>query len=159
MEVESVLEEVRRQSQPPPSSRPPRPAWRRGESQPLRVLVLSEDARTRRLRVTELLTAGFEVDWARDIEEALFRATCASPDVIVLDGPRDPPLVRQLLDHLASFEPTHRLPIILRSEFALPREVRDRCAAVVRGPEAGEQIVAFVQALAFLPRRRRERDR
>jgi DNA-binding response OmpR family regulator len=121
--------------------------------------VLSEDARTRRLRVTELLTVGFEVDWARDIEEALFRATCASPDVIVLDGPRDPPLVRGLLEHLASFESTQRVPIILRSDFALSQDVRERCAAIVRGPGAGEQIVALVQAIAFLPRGRRPQDR
>jgi hypothetical protein len=109
--------------------------------------------------VTELLTAGFEVDWARDMEEALFRATCASPDAIVLDGPRDPPLVRGLLADLASFEPTCRVPIILRSDFALSRYVRDRCAAIVRGPAAGEQIVALVQAIAFLPSGRRRHDR
>jgi hypothetical protein len=160
MEVESVLEEVRRSSRPPPppapkSSRPPP----RNRDRPVRALVLSEDPRTRRLRVTELLAAGVEVGWARDIEEALFRASCASPDVIVLDGPRDPPLVRQLLDLLVSFPPTVGVPIILRSDFALSAEVRGCCAAVVRGPGVGEQIVGAVKALTESLRARRGHDR
>jgi hypothetical protein len=162
MQVQSVLEEVRRSSHPPPSAakKPSRPPSRGSEDRPIRALVLSEDARTRRLRVTELLAAGFEVDWARDLEEALFRASCAVPDAIVLDGPRDPLLVRQLLAHLASFSPTRGVPVILRSDFSLSPEVRQGCAAVVRGPGVGAQIVGAVDALlAGLPPARRDHDR
>jgi hypothetical protein len=161
MEVQSVLEEVRRSSRPPPppATKSSRPPPRKGRDRPVRALVLSEDARTRRLRVTELLAAGVEVDWARDIEEALFRASCASPDVIVLDGPRDPPLVRQLLDLLVSFPATAAVPIILRSDFALSPEVRGSCAAIVRGPGVGEQIVGAVRTLTKSQQARSRQDR
>jgi hypothetical protein len=161
MQVQSVLEEVRRRSPlpPAPTKKPSRPPLHRHEDRPVRALVLSEDARTRRLRVTELLAAGVEVDWSRDIEEALFRASCAAPDVIVLDGPRDPRLVRQILDHLASFAPTRAVPVILRSDFALSPEVRDRCAAVVRGPGVGDQIVGAVRTFTALEPARRGHDR
>jgi hypothetical protein len=161
MQVQNVLELVRRSSPPPPSPavKPSRPLLRRRQDRQVRALVLSEDARTRRLRVTELLAAGVEVGWARDIEEALFRASCASPDVIILDGPRDPPLVRQLLDLLVCFPATRGVPVILRSDFALSPQVRDRCAAVVRGPGAGDQIVGAVRALAESPQAGRGHDR
>jgi hypothetical protein len=114
--------------------------------------VLSEDPRARRLRVTELLAAGVDVDWACDVEEALFRATCVAPDVIVLDGPRDPRVVRDILDRVAAFGATRRVPVVLRSDFALSSGLNDRCAAVVRGPSAGAQIVRALQSLACPPR-------
>jgi DNA-binding response OmpR family regulator len=113
-----------------------------------RALVLSEDSRARRVRVSELLAVGIDVDWARDIDEAIVRASCAQPDVIVLDGVRDARLLLPLLDQLGSFDATRRVPVVLRTDFTLEPPVVARCAAVVRSPEAGLRIVGAVRALA-----------
>jgi PleD family two-component response regulator len=147
--LELVLEEVRRSNQ---ASSPPysgqRALHRRGSQRSPRALVLSEDSRARRVRVSELLAVGVDVDWARDVDEAVVRASCSPPDVIILDGVRDPRLLLRLLDQLASFDATRHVPVILRSDFSLDAPVVARCAAVVRSPEAGLRIVGAVHALA-----------
>jgi hypothetical protein len=147
--LELVLEEVRRSNQPsvPPTSGA-RVLQRKGSRRLPRALVLSEDSRARRVRVSELLAVGIDVDWARDVDEAVVRASCAPPDVIILDGVRDPRILPQLLDQLAAFDATRRVPIILRSDFTLEPPVVARCAAVVRSPEAGLRIVGAVHSLA-----------
>jgi hypothetical protein len=147
--LEVVLEEVRRSSQPPqpaPASRPRRRSGKGGARRAPRALVLSEDSRARRVRVNELLAVGIDVDWARDVDEAIVRSSCSPPDVIIVDGVRDPRLLPPLLEQLAAFDATRRVPIILRSDFTLEEPVVARCAAVVRSP-AGLRIVGAVHAI------------
>jgi hypothetical protein len=99
------------------------------------------------VRVSELLAVGIDVDWARNVHEAVVRASCAPPDVLVVDGVRDPRLLPRLLDRLATSDATRRVPVILRSDFGLDPQVAARCAAVVRSPEAGLRIIGAVHAL------------
>jgi PleD family two-component response regulator len=147
--LELVLEEVRRSSRASsPPSGSPRALRRKGSRRSPRALVLSEDSRARRVRVSELLAVGIDVDWARDVDEAVIRASCVPPDVIIVDGVHDPRVLPRLLDQLASFDATRRVPVILRSDFSLDAPVVARCAAVVRSPEAGLRIVGAVHALA-----------
>jgi DNA-binding NtrC family response regulator len=50
------------------------------------VLVADADATTRSAREQQLLAAGHRVSLARTAFEALVKATCQQPDVILLDG-------------------------------------------------------------------------
>ena len=54
-------------------------------AQALHVLIADANARTRATRVEQLLAAGLRVSMARTSFEAIVKATCTVPDVILLD--------------------------------------------------------------------------
>ena len=55
-------------------------------TQALHVLIADANARTRAARVEQLRAAGLRVSMARTSFEAIVKATCYVPDVILLDG-------------------------------------------------------------------------
>lgn len=148
VKVDAVLEQVRRATWAPPAPGRDASPPSRASSRTPRVLVLSADPRARRSAVMELLAVGLEVDWARDVEEARFRAACSRPDAVVVESyPAPSRALGTLVAQLAAFQETAPVPVIVRSGDVLPPRVRERCVAVVRGPGAGE-IVALVRELA-----------
>ena len=54
--------------------------------QALHVLIADANARTRAARVEQLVAAGLRVSMARTSFEAIVKATCSVPDLILLDG-------------------------------------------------------------------------
>lgn len=56
-----------------------------GATRPPRVLVVDDDAGIRGLLMSALSFAGYEVDVASDVEQALDRVRAGTPDVIVMD--------------------------------------------------------------------------
>jgi CheY-like chemotaxis protein len=52
----------------------------------LHVLIADANARTRAARVEQLTAAGLRVSMARTSFEAIVKATCSVPDLILLDG-------------------------------------------------------------------------
>jgi CheY-like chemotaxis protein len=54
--------------------------------QTLHVLIADANARTRVQRVEQLVAAGLRVSLARTSFEAIVKATCSLPDLILLDG-------------------------------------------------------------------------
>jgi hypothetical protein len=147
--LEGVWGDVGPPSQRCNQERLPLRDYSRPRARVVRVLVLSEDARMRRLRVRELLAGGIDVDWAPHVEEVFRRLARARPDVLLVDVPRDPEVVRRVRQYLARIDATKGgVPILLGCDSRLSPELRGGCAAVVRGPGAGDPIVAVVRSLA-----------
>jgi hypothetical protein len=88
------------------------------------------------------------VDWAGDADGALARMTSTVPDAVLVESLHSARGVDLVLTQLASSARTARVPVILRTDDAVSPSLRERCVAVVRGPNVRD-VVAVLYAIAI----------
>jgi CheY-like chemotaxis protein len=88
------------------------------------VLVADADSSTRAVREQQLLAAGHRVSVARTAFEALVKATCQIPDMILLDASLPDIATAETVDFLSACPVTAHIPIArLTRGRALPQRI------------------------------------
>lgn len=77
----------------------------------IHVLVADSEGTTRSAREQQLLAAGHRVSLARTAFEALVKATCQPPDVILLDGALPDIAAHDLINFLSTCPVTAHIPV------------------------------------------------
>jgi hypothetical protein len=140
-DLDRALTEVERAaSSPPPRARKESGVCARVRS----ALVVAEDGPTRKIIVDRLSAAGFHVEWATKVTEAVARL---SPDVAVFD--HDP------ADHSSSWEsivtPTPReagdRPLAVLRLRSSPGPLEDRCITIVQWRDVGAAVCDVARAV------------
>jgi CheY-like chemotaxis protein len=90
------------------------------------VLIADADARSRERRVQQLELRGFRVSAARTAFEAIVKASCQLPDLILVDGSLGAACARETAELLSTCPATAHIPIVrLTPGRRLPSRVLD----------------------------------
>jgi len=115
-----------------------------------RILVLDDDAVSRRIAPSYLEQAGFEVSVAPNGPEALAVAAEWKPTLILLDLADSLAGGLELLRRLRGFEPTRALPVVvataLHGDESVERALSDGADDFIRKPYRAVELIARVRA-------------
>jgi CheY-like chemotaxis protein len=93
----------------------------------LHILIADGNATSREIREAQLLSAGFRVSVARTGFEAIVKACCQMPDVVLLDDSLDDLLAAETGRLLTTCPVTSHIPVVcLKRGARLPRRVLTR---------------------------------